>query len=205
MYQPGVEPSVPHARVLLAGPVQREVYSNSHGWWQVGGLPPGQYTIILVPPSGYTVLNPNPLTYALQDRCEKYHYLHFALAPLPTPTSTPSMSKIQGYVWADANEDGIRQPNEPGIPGVHIYLKAFPSPFGQAGDNNREWETETDQRGFYQFDGLPPGTYTVTCERLGGAIATTQSVVEIQTGTTTVNVDFGIHLLGWHIYHPYIP
>ena len=73
-----------------------------------------------------------------------------------TATATTSVvaattGSIAGSVYVDANNNGIRDQGEQGIPNVMITL-------GGAGDA----VTLTDAQGNYQFAGLPAGTYTVT-------------------------------------------
>ena len=66
-------------------------------------------------------------------------------------------ASIAGQVFADANDDGIRQPGEPGIAGQTITLTgvdAFGNPVNRT--------VETDANGSWRFDNLPPGNYTVT-------------------------------------------
>lgn len=61
--------------------------------------------------------------------------------------------RIGGIVWNDANEDGIRQNDEPGVPRVRIVLS---SGFGP------KYSTGTNAEGRYVFEGLGAGTYTVS-------------------------------------------
>jgi hypothetical protein len=64
---------------------------------------------------------------------------------------------IAGYKYNDANNDGVKDVDELGIPGWTIYL--------DLNDNNAldggEPTTTTDGTGFYSFTGLPTGYYTV--------------------------------------------
>lgn len=62
-------------------------------------------------------------------------------------------ASLGDYVWHDVNEDGIQDPNEPGVPGVTVTL------YDEWG--NVVATTTTDSTGKYLFDGLKPGTYSV--------------------------------------------
>lgn len=62
-----------------------------------------------------------------------------------------NVSSISGCVYADVNNDGIKDPQESGIQGVTIII-----------DGVTSRRTTTDEFGFYQADRLLPGTYTVT-------------------------------------------
>ena len=60
---------------------------------------------------------------------------------------------IGDFVWHDANVNGIQDNGEPGIEGVIVKLLDA--------SGNFITSTTTDANGFYQFTGLPNGTYKV--------------------------------------------
>ena len=62
---------------------------------------------------------------------------------------------LGNYTWLDQNVNGIQDENEPPLPGVKVYLYK---------SNNLEepiQETITDEAGFYIFQPLPAGEYSV--------------------------------------------
>jgi len=59
------------------------------------------------------------------------------------------------YVWYDNNIDGIQDSNEAGVSGVTVYL------LDASGTRVPGRVTTTDSTGYYSFDGLPLGTYSV--------------------------------------------
>ena len=64
-------------------------------------------------------------------------------------------ASISGYVYFDANNNGIKDPGETGIPGTTVTL---------SGTNDQgpvSQTATTDANGFYQFTNLQPGTYSV--------------------------------------------
>jgi choice-of-anchor A domain-containing protein len=61
-------------------------------------------------------------------------------------------ASIGDYVWNDNNANGIQDNGETGIAGVTVTIS------GPSGNLS----TTTDANGFYQFNNLIPGTYTVT-------------------------------------------
>lgn len=65
---------------------------------------------------------------------------------------------IHGVKWYDLDEDGVRDPGEPGVADWTIYL--------DANDNGQlDWgepSTLTDRSGKYAVTGIASGTYTVT-------------------------------------------
>ena len=64
---------------------------------------------------------------------------------------------ISGYVYYDVNNDGLKEPSEPGIPNVLVVL---------SGTNDQgnpvHAQTLTNSSGAYDFPGLRPGTYATS-------------------------------------------
>jgi protocatechuate 3,4-dioxygenase beta subunit len=82
---------------------------------------------------------------------------------------TPLIAGLGNYVWMDANNDGIQDPTEAGVPGVVVTL---------LDENDNVLQTAvTDQNGFYTFPNLPSGPYKTSFSNLPP-----------QTGFTTQNV-----------------
>jgi len=65
----------------------------------------------------------------------------------------PDFVSLGNRVWNDINRNGINEPNEPGIPGVHVYLHR-----DRYGGDGAGLEV-TDSEGYYKFTGLKPGAY----------------------------------------------
>jgi len=59
---------------------------------------------------------------------------------------------IGNRIWEDRNQDGIQQPDEPGIPNVRVWLY----------QGNKHYETWTDENGYYKFKTICEGSYVVT-------------------------------------------
>ncbi|MBD9485166.1 DUF11 domain-containing protein [Pseudomonas sp. PDM14] len=74
-------------------------------------------------------------------------------------------SSLSGLVYLDGNDDGLRDPDEQGIPGVTITLTGT-TPDGVQVCGTvlplSACTTVTGADGSYRFDGLPNGTYQVT-------------------------------------------
>ncbi|MEL6392846.1 MAG: sialate O-acetylesterase, partial [Bacteroidota bacterium] len=74
---------------------------------------------------------------------------------------SPGIVSIGNRVWNDLDQDGINDPDEPGIPGVSLVL------WGDSdGDDIPDWQgfggvQVTDEDGYYRFAGLEPGNYLV--------------------------------------------
>jgi len=109
------------------------------------------------------------------------------------PTCCAHGSTISGQKWNDLNGDGIRQPNEPLLQNFTIHL------------SNGSTVT-TDSNGFYYFNGLSPGTYTVTEIQQQGWSQTYPSnngghVVTVGLNQAVGGYDFGNKRLCGRIYN----
>jgi len=78
------------------------------------------------------------------------------LTPTPTPTPTPAQGELGDKVWYDADQDGIQDPDEIGVPNVTVELYNNDSCSGSPEDT-----TTTNNNGVYTFTGLSGGTYSV--------------------------------------------
>jgi uncharacterized repeat protein (TIGR01451 family) len=67
-----------------------------------------------------------------------------------------ALSSLMGAVYVDVDNDGQRDPDEPGIAGVTIQLEGTD---GTGADVSRQ--AVTDEDGEYVFEGLVQGTYTL--------------------------------------------
>ncbi|RIJ69348.1 LPXTG cell wall anchor domain-containing protein [Nakamurella silvestris] len=85
---------------------------------------------------------------------------------------------VGDYVWWDKDRNGRQDAGEPAIEGVTVTLTGAGAPR----------TTTTDSAGHYIFDGLEPGTYTVTFTPPAGFAATTTNA----SGTTVANDSNGL-------------
>jgi len=215
LFQYGKEPGIPHINVVItfSNAYSRTVKSNDNGWWEVGGLPIGRYTVYVDPPEEYQTSGYASYEVTIPYRCYHWPYLHFGLVPVPTPTPTPTPTAtptftptptpttgtVTGVVWNDVNQDGVRQPEEPGLAGITVRLEDQTDLHALAA-----WETETDARGRYQFEDIPPGTYTITV-KTGGVWPTTDLPITVEVGANTVvEADIGLYVLSRAIYVPWV-
>ncbi len=106
---------------------------------------------------------------------------------------------VSGFVYHDANNNGIKDNGEQGIPGTTIILTgdSVSGPIAQ--------QMQTDQNGFYRFPNLPQGTYSLTeiqpvgfedgQESLGSAGGTAGNDffenIFLANGTLGANYNFG--------------
>lgn len=107
------------------------------------------------------------------------------------------LRQIGDRVWFDHNANGIVDSlTETGISGITVVLSADLDGNGVA----ESYSTTTDANGFYRFDGIPQGSYTVTVTPpasfsatfdLDGGNDNTASVTFADATASRLDVDFG--------------
>ena len=122
------------------GPVVLTVTTDSNGDWSIDDIPAGDYTVTVIDatvPDGLLPTTPN----------------NVAVTVPPGGTNNVDngyvpAGSIGDRVWFDADNDGVQDPAEPGVPGVTVRLLDE--------DGNVLATTVTDSDGMYLFDDLPP-------------------------------------------------
>lgn len=140
------------------GPVTLTAGTNSDGAYRFVNLRPGTYTLTEVQPIGFLdgldrvgtsggVLAPDQVSdIQIGVRVGATGYDFGELVP----------AELSGFVYVDANNNGSKDPGEPGIAGAIVTLSGTGdrAPVLQA--------TQTGSDGSYAFTNLRPGTYTLT-------------------------------------------
>ncbi|MFO7653049.1 MAG: SdrD B-like domain-containing protein [Candidatus Krumholzibacteriia bacterium] len=92
----------------------------------------------------------------------------------------PMTGRISGLVWHDADENGRRDPGEPGVPGIALGLRGYrcagdprDDQTGDSGATADRCIYVTDETGRYRIEGLPAGMYTVYVMPRDGMVVTT--------------------------------
>ena len=94
---------------------------------------------------------------------------------------------IGDRVWNDQDHNGVDN-GEPGVPGVTVILKDA--------SGTEVARTTTDSDGRYCFEGLLPGTYTVSIEVPSGyEAASTSTSVTLTEGEVNLDIDFPVTLI----------
>jgi len=100
--------------------------------------------------------------------------------PTATPTATatytptPSVGRVVGNVFEDRDGSKTRDGDEPGLPGVTVWLQGLTPLTSEA-------STLTDATGSYAFPDVQPGTYSVSITLPSGYFApdVTEQSVEV--------------------------
>jgi uncharacterized repeat protein (TIGR01451 family) len=214
----GEEP-IPGASVTLSGTddlgaVNKSATTDANGFYQFLNLRPGNYTLNETQPNGY--LDGKDTAGSLGGTVTNDQ-----IAGIVLPAGGQSLNNnfgelknasLSGFVYADANNNGIKEAGETPLAGIVITLTGFTSsgPVSQT--------ATTDASGFYQFNNLLPGTYSIlegatvgyldgkdTIGSQGGTTTNdTFSTITVVSGTNGVNNNFGELLpakLSGFVYH----
>ncbi|TVX95206.1 SdrD B-like domain-containing protein [Cohnella terricola] len=164
----------------LAETVTANDFSGMPGAYLFPNLDPGSYRVVFTG-SQYEAVNSDLITLGAGD-----NYLNLDVGVVL------KKGKIGGFVWIDANENGLQDAGESGLNGVRVRL------YGGSGGLLATTTTATNsgRSGHYEFDKLNPGNYIVefvlpsagyefTVQNADGN-PTIDSAVDPATGRTSV-------------------
>lgn len=105
---------------------------------------------------------------------------------------TPLVESIGDYVWADYNLNGEQDEDEPGLPGVRIFIDANNNGIFDAGEPH----AVTDPNGHYQIVGVTPGSLRVSVDVTTTppdfiASTSTNLIRNVTAGQSYFDCDFG--------------
>ena len=135
--------------------------SAGTGTYTFYDLAPGDYRVVVIPPSGQTATTPSTIDITLASG-DTRDDADFGFEP-PAP---PEPGSIGDRVWNDTDGDGTQDPGEPGVAGATVTLRLD-------ADHNGSYETVaatqlTAADGSYSFGNLPPGSYQVVVTEPAG-------------------------------------
>ncbi|MFP4031440.1 MAG: SdrD B-like domain-containing protein [Desulfococcaceae bacterium] len=138
-----------------SGRIVAETTTDSDGFFRFPDVPPGDYVVTVTDLTGELVgfdrTTPAP-SYPISVTDADIPGLDFGFV------RERIFGCLGDRVWRDDDGDGVEDPDEPGLPGVRVFLDT---------DDNGRWDPDrepalvTDENGFYRFTGLPPGDYVV--------------------------------------------
>ena len=170
------------------------------GLYAFDDLDPGTYTVIEVQQSGHQQTLPAGPSYVLTiDGGETAEDIDFGNQPL---------SSIHGIKFDDIDRDGARDPDEPGVAGVVIYLDENNSGFLEELDGlplepytitmADDPDTPEDETGMYWLEDVTPGEQIVrevlpvgVFQTFPTAAEDFKHVVEVGPGEVLADVNFG--------------
>ncbi|MCS7274393.1 MAG: SpaA isopeptide-forming pilin-related protein, partial [Candidatus Bipolaricaulota bacterium] len=177
---PNNEPLLPGWTFNVSPPPPSSVTTGPQGGICFGVSAPGTYTISEQVQSGWTPTTSNPQTVTVQPG--QLVNLTFG------NKKKEEKFEICGIKWNDLDGDGVRDPNEPGLPGWTINM-VFGTP-----PNQVDVQATTGANGQYCFTGLAPGTYTISETLQPGWIQTFPPAPGTYTVTvppSVTNINFG--------------
>ncbi len=184
-----------------AGTITPETTTTAaDGSYSFGNLAPGTYKVTITQPNGYlpglaTQGNVTPIAGSTVTGAIPGITISYNGSSPNNDFGELLPGAVSGYVYQDANDDGLKETGEPGIAGVPVEL---------TGTNDlgpiTPIDATTGADGSYDFSNLRPGTYTVTqLQQPSGYIAgldTRGNVVPLPNSNTThtipgIGISFG--------------
>jgi uncharacterized repeat protein (TIGR01451 family) len=137
--------------------------TDANGRYMFNNLPAGSYYVVFGQPAGYAFTGSkrcnNDATDSDADSTGRTATITLSEGGknLDLDAGVIQAGCIRGFVYVDANDNGIKEAGEAGIPGVTITLTGT-----DALNNAVNRTTTTGADGSYEFCNLVPGTYKLT-------------------------------------------
>ncbi len=147
------------------------------GNFAVAGLADGAHTLNVLPPLGTTPVGPTFRTVTVTGGAD-VPGLTFALQP---------QGKVAGTVFTDLNNNGVRDPGEPGVAGAAVTLDTFRN-------GGVDAATTTGADGTFVFVNVPDGAHNVAVVPPVHNVATSANprAVTVVAGAESAGADFAL-------------
>ncbi len=158
------EPPIAGVTINLAGTddlgnsVSQSASTDASGAYSFTSLRPGTYTLTETQPAGYLDGKDSIGTQGGTAGNDVFSNIVLASGIDGTMNNFGELlpASLSGYVYADSNDNGVKDAGEPPIAGVTVTLT------GTDDNGSVSQTTTTDVNGLYSFTSLLPGTYTLT-------------------------------------------
>ncbi len=180
--------------ITLSGDANRTLTTNASGAYLFTALPSGNYTLTETQPAGYNDGRETQGTPALgtvgNDQFVNIELAGSSIAAVNYNFGERSIvvqpsNSISGFVYVDANDNGVFDSGELPISGASLSL---------TGPVNRSTTTGTD--GSYRFTALPDGVYSVTENQVAGFADGKETQGQPALGTVENDRFVGLNLSG---------
>ncbi len=191
---------------LNTGQTGQTVTTDANGNYRFSNLPPSDtYVEALTVPDGYKATTQSLVNIELNgNTIQNFGIVQTTSTitptqPIPEPVPIPQqptqpikeLGSISGFKINDLNGNGKWDAGEKGLPGWEIRLKGIGTKTFK-----EERKTTTDNQGFYIFDDLPAGKYTLTEKNKKGFVSTDPvKFVTLAPGQDSKNNNFTNTLL----------
>ncbi|MGE3343271.1 MAG: SdrD B-like domain-containing protein, partial [Vicinamibacterales bacterium] len=160
--------------------------TDAAGYYEFTGLVPGTYTVTEMQPAGY--LDGKDTAGSLGGSTATNDVIATIGVPSGGNSQNNNFGELQaaavsGFVYVDADNDGIKDAGEAPIAGATVSLSG--TDVNNAAVSST---TTTDAAGYYEFTGLMPGTYTVTETQPAGYLDGKDTAGSLGGSTTTNDV-----------------
>ncbi|HYB93487.1 MAG TPA: SdrD B-like domain-containing protein, partial [Vicinamibacterales bacterium] len=196
----GGETPIPNVTVSLAGtdmngaPVNRATTTDAAGLYSFTNLVPGTYTVSELQPAGYVDGKDTQGTPGNGGTATNDAFMNITLAGGVNGTDNNfgelNTSSLAGFVYVDANDDGVKDAGEQGIGNATVTLSGTDDLGAPVSAT-----TLTAANGAWSFSALRPGVYTVTETQPTGYLDGKDTQGTPGTGSTT-NDQFAAIVLG---------
>jgi len=209
-YDSGADSGISGVTITLTGTddlghnVNVTTTTDSNGTYSFTGLRPGTYTVTETQPDTYP--DAHDSVGNLGGTATNDVVSNIVLQPATTGQGynfgelSNAVGALSGHVWLDADKNGNFDGNESGIAGVNIVLT------GTDFNGNSVFQAvQTDGNGFYHFDNLAQGTYSISeaqpvgfddgADNIGSQSGSSSNDlfynISLNGGVNGVNNDFG--------------
>ncbi len=137
--------------------------TDADGMYLVENLPPGDYQVVVGEtglPAGLTQSADPDGTLDGQSAL----VLGVGEANLDQDFGYRGDGSVGDFIWYDINNDGIQDPDEPGVAGVTVTVTYFGADGVAGGGDDVVFTTATDAAGNYTVPGLPSGFYSAVID-----------------------------------------